>query len=588
VKELTDLAARRQAVQDGHLDAHEEQVVGGVRDPRQRVLFGAKKNVLTWRASKTCHMRWQTGSTPGDAAASFLLLVPAMEQSPHRRQGLDGLRVLVASSEAHPLIKTGGLADVAGSLPLALRELGQDARLIMPAYPRAARALRTPRVLCETRPPGATAVVRILEGSLPEHEVPVYLVDAPEHFGREGNPYTDLSGRDWGDNAERFLLFCRAVAQVAAGLPALGWRPDVLHANDWQTALAPALLRDLPERAATVFTIHNLAYQGLFDRATFDRIGLPPALWNLGGIEFHQRMSFIKGGIVFSDRVNTVSPTYAEEVRTARCGCGLDGLLRQIGPRFSGILNGIDYRDWDPATDPLIFQNFTRSSFNLKAENKLDLQREFGLTRNEGAFLLGYVGRLVEQKGVDLILGVLPRLLQDQNVQFVVQASGERPLEQALQTLATSRPRQVGVSFGYDEKRAHRIEAGCDTFLMPSRFEPCGLNQLYSLRYGTPPIVHRTGGLADTVVHAIPATLSDGTATGFLFEEPTVESLAGAVGQALALYRSDPQTWRALATTGMARDFSWEASARSYIRLYEEAQIERRHAAEAAGEAIPA
>lgn len=511
-----------------------------------------------------------------------------MERSLYRHPSLDGLRVLVASSEAHPLIKTGGLADVAASLPVALRELGQDARLILPAYPRAARQLREPKPVCEVKVPGCRTTVRILEGSLPDQDLPVYLVDAPEHFGREGSPYSDLSGRDWGDNAERFLLFCRVVAQIAQGLPAVGWRPDVLHANDWQTGLAPALLHEVPERPATVFTIHNLAYQGLFDRATFDRIGLPPALWHLGGIEFHQRMSFIKGGIVFSDRVNTVSPTYADEVRTARFGYGLEGLLRQVGSRFSGILNGIDYRDWDPSCDSHILQTYGGANFGLKTENKLDVQRAFGLTRNEGAFLLGYVGRLVEQKGVDLILNALNGLLQDPDIQFVVQASGERHLEQALQALATERPRQVGVAFGYDETRAHRIEAGCDAFLMPSRFEPCGLNQLYSLRYGTPPIVHRTGGLADTVVHATAEALADGTATGFLFDAPSVESLVSAIQQALALYRGDPEGWRGLAATGMARDFSWEASASSYVRLYEEALADRRLAVASANEAIPA
>ncbi len=279
-----------------------------------------------------------------------------METLPLVTPDADALRVLVAASEAHPLIKTGGLADVAASLPAALRALGQDARLIIPGYPRAARLLREPKPLCEVRVPGCRTTVRILEGGHPDHDLPVYLVEAPEYFSREGNPYTDLSGRDWGDNAERFLLFGRVVALVCQGLPALGWRPQVLHGNDWQTGLAPALLQDTADRPATVFTIHNLAYQGLFDRATFDRIGLPPALWSVAGLEFHQRMSFIKGGIVYSDRVNTVSPTYALEVRTPRFGCGLDGLLRQIGGRFSGILNGVDYADWDPRQMPRSFR----------------------------------------------------------------------------------------------------------------------------------------------------------------------------------------------------------------------------------------
>ena len=502
-----------------------------------------------------------------------------MEPSPtlslDAASSVEPLRILMASSEAHPLIKTGGLADVAASLPAALRDLGHDARLILPAYPLAARQLCEPKQLCDLKLPGCRTNVRILEGRHPDHDLPVYLVDAPEHFSREGNPYTDLSGRDWGDNAERFLLFSRVVALVAQGLPAIGWHPDVLHANDWQTGLAPALIRDQPGHPATVFTIHNLAYQGLFDRATFDRLGLPPSLWSLSGLEFHQRMSFNKGGIVFSDRVNTVSPTYAMEVRTARFGCGMDGLLRQIGGRFSGILNGVDYRIWNPKTDPFILQSYDRETFGLKAENKLELQREFALPRSEDAFVLGYIGRLVEQKGVDLILAILPILLQDPRIQMVIQAAGERPTEQALLAIAAAHPRQVGVLIEYDEARAHRIEAGCDSFLMPSRCEPCGLNQIYSLRYGSPPIAHRTGGLCDTVVHVTPETLAEGTATGFLFDDPRPEALLNAVQQALQLFRADPPAWRRLATTGMLQDFSWEASARQYLELYSEAMADR-------------
>lgn len=502
-----------------------------------------------------------------------------MEQSVYPSPPLDaghtGMRVLMASSEAHPLIKTGGLADVASSLPTALRQLGHDARLILPAYPSAARQLREPRTHCELRIPGCRANVRLLQGLHPDHDLPVYLVEAPEYFGREGNPYTDLSGRDWGDNAERFLLFSRAVALIAQGLPAIGWRPDVLHANDWQTGLAPALLHNQPERPAMVFTIHNLAYQGLFDRATFERIGLPSSLWSLSGLEFHQRMSFIKGGIAFADRVNTVSPTYADEVRSARFGCGLDGLLRQIGSRFSGILNGIDYQAWDPANDAMILQPYSVDSFGLKTENKLDLQREFGLPRSEDAFLLGYVGRLVDQKGIDLILELLPEVLEDPRTQIVLQGSGERRTEQALNAMAERYPRQIGVFIGYDESRAHRIEAGCDAFLMPSRFEPCGLNQLYSLRYGCPPIARRTGGLADTIVNLSPDTLAEHRASGFLFDEARAESLREAIERARQLYREQPEEWRTLATTGMSQDFSWESSAREYLRLYADIMAER-------------
>lgn len=500
-----------------------------------------------------------------------------LEMSPDQ----PGLRILMASSEAHPLIKTGGLADVASSLPAALRRLGHDARLIIPAYPRAARQLREPSTLCEIKLMEPRTTVRILRGTHSDHDLPVYLVDAPEYFCREGNPYTDLSGRDWGDNAERFLLFSRVVAIIAQGLPALGWSPEVLHGNDWQCGLAPSLMSQTTAHPATIFTIHNLAYQGLFDRATFDRIGLPPSLWSVSGIEFHQRLSFIKGGIAFSDRVNTVSPTYAEEVRTAQLGCGLDGLLRQIGSRFSGILNGIDYTDWDPATDPRIFQTYGSDTFGLKVENKLDVQQRFGLAKDEGAFLLGHVGRLVKQKGVDLILAILPDLMRDPTIQCVIQATGEREMEQALTRLADTYPGRVAVNPDYDETGAHRIEAGCDAFLMPSRFEPCGLNQLYSLRYGTPPICHRTGGLADTVVHTTPETLADGTATGFLFGQPTADALRETIWNALALYRHDRDGWRRIATRGMTQDFSWEASAQSYLQLYLDAIAEHRHRASA-------
>lgn len=486
-----------------------------------------------------------------------------------------GFDVLFASSEALPLIKTGGLADVAGSLPVALRSLGHDARLVLPAYPRALKQVRELRSVCELRLPGALSPVHLLSGFMPDRDLPVYLVDAPEHFCREGNPYTDVSGRDWGDNAERFLLFSAAVATLAMGVPALNWRPRLLHCNDWQTALAPALLRDQDERPAVVFTIHNLAYQGLFDRATFDRLKLPPALWSVAGLEFHQRLSFIKGGIVFADRVNTVSPTYADEVRTAHYGCGLDGLLRQIGGRFQGILNGIDYQIWNPATDPALIQPYAIDSVHFKAGNKLEVQRLFDLPHDENAFVLGYIGRLVEQKGVDLIVEMLPRLLEDPSIQVVLQGSGEASLELMLRRVAEAHGDRVGVYVGYDEARAHLIEGGCDAFLMPSRFEPCGLNQMYSLRYGCVPIVRRTGGLADTVSDG-----GRGPANGFLFDESSADALLAKVREAVNLWRHDQDAWRALMRAGMEQDLSWEASARAYQGYYAEAlearqQLER-------------
>jgi starch synthase len=487
----------------------------------------------------------------------------------------DSHRILLASSEAHPLVKTGGLADVAGSLPAALRELGHDARLIIPAYPGAVKRIRELKTLSEVKVAGSRSPVRVLGGRLPGSELPTYLVEAPEHFCREGNPYTDMSGRDWGDNPERFLLFCRVVARIGLGVPALDWRPQIVHGNDWQTGLIPALLHAEPQRPATVFTIHNLAYQGLFERQAFERLRLPTDLWALDGLEFHQRLSFIKGGIVFSDRVNTVSPTYAKEVKTPRFGCGLEGLLTRLVGRFSGILNGIDYAVWDPASDAHIHQPYDAESLDLKVENKLALQREFGLPRNEEAMVFAYIGRLVEQKGVDLILQILPRLLAHPNTQLVLQGAGDTAIEEALAAAAGTYPDKVGAFIGYDEGRAHRIEAGADAFLMPSRFEPCGLNQMYSLRYGTVPIVHHTGGLADTVVDASEEAILRGEATGFSFAEPDVDELWEAVHRAMRLYRERRDLWRALVLKGMGKDFSWESSARHYDALYEEALNDR-------------
>lgn len=494
-----------------------------------------------------------------------------MPQALDPHPAADGLRILFASSEAHPLIKTGGLADVAASLPAALREYGHDARLAVPAYPSASKRVRDAREMAELKVTGSKETVRVWRGRIEETGVPVYLVDAPSYFHREGNPYTDVTGRDWGDNPDRFALFCRAVVELAIGGADAEWLPQVVHCNDWQTGLVPALLAPRSERPATVFTIHNLAYQGLFDQSSFRRLKLPPELWSPQALEFHHLLSFIKGGIQFSDRVNTVSPTYANEVRTPRYGYGLDGLLRHLGPRFGGILNGMDYRVWNPATDPYIPSHYDVDRLGLKADNKRALLEEFGLPPQTEGLLFGYIGRLVEQKGVDLILGILPRLMEIPDTLLVMQGAGEPHLEQALEQAAADHPGRVSVYVGYDEGKAHRIEAGCDCFLMPSRFEPCGLNQLYSLRYGTVPIVHRTGGLADTVVDASPEHIQSGLATGFQFDDANLEGLWRAIERAIEFRRRPQAWWHRLAAAGMRQDFSWNASAVSYSGLYDEA-----------------
>jgi len=476
-------------------------------------------------------------------------------------------RILFASSEATPLIKTGGLADISGSLPAALKAMRHSIRLVLPAYPH------TLERAVKTRPIASLSIdndaITLHEGRMPDSGVTVWLVDSPKHFSRDGGPYTDDEGNDWPDNAERFTLFCRVVVEIAMGRAGLKWQPEVLHCNDWQTGLVPALLSLEQKRPATVFSIHNLAYQGLFPYTTFQQLGLPKHLWHYTALEFYGNMSMIKGGLVYADRLTTVSPTYAAEICTPGLGNGLDGLLSYRGAHLTGILNGVDYTVWDPALDPLIEANYSAEKPSAKSRNKSALQRRLGLPQAANTPLLGLVSRFVEQKGIDLLLDVVPQLLAEP-VQLVLLGSGERRLEDAARALAEKYPQQVAVSIGYDEPLAHQIEAGADLFLMPSRFEPCGLNQLYSLRYGTLPVVHRTGGLADTVVHTDEKSLAAGTATGFVFEHPTAKGLRRALQQALACYHK-PSCHKKVVKNAMQQDFSWKKSAREYLAVYRQA-----------------
>ena len=478
------------------------------------------------------------------------------------------MKILFASSEAHPLIKTGGLADVSASLPSALRSLGADIRLILPAYRPILDKLNG-----QLDPLGfitltdASAPVRLLGGILPGSEVPLILVDSPLHFDRAGDPYRATDGRDWQDNHIRFALFSRALMKIALDDAGLRWRPDIVHCNDWQTGLAPALLTLERQRPATVFTIHNLAYQGIFPANAREEIHLPPALWNHNGVEFHGRLSFIKGGLSAADRITTVSPTYAREIRTHQFGYGLEGLLTHRSHVLSGILNGIDHDEWDPSSDPHLPAHYSTDSPGGKADCKKALQAHFGLEMSADTPLVAHVGRMVGQKGVDLILEALPPLLDAGRIQFVILGNGERNLEWDVRRLAERYPSLVGAHIGYDEALAHRIEAGADIFLMPSRFEPCGLNQMYSLRYGAIPVVRRTGGLADTVFPADENRPAGDEGTGILFDAPTAEALRNALESALRLYGS-PATWGDMVRRAMSQDFSWTRSAREYLDLY--------------------
>ena len=478
------------------------------------------------------------------------------------------MRILFVSSEAYPLIKTGGLGDVAGSLPHALLDLKLDVRLIMPAYATALGQLGETKIL--TQFSEGTDTVTLREGQLPDSPLKVWLVDAPGYFDRPGNPYLDSNGQPWVDNAERFALFCRIVTRLALNQGGLNWAPDIVHCNDWQTGLVPALLELSPQRPATVFTIHNLAYQGLFPAESVQKLGLPASWWSHHVLEFHGQLSFIKGGLVFADRINTVSPSYAREIQTAEFGNGLDGLLRHRSSVLSGILNGIDTDEWNPATDPLLEYHYDTHNLSGKFSNKQALQSALGLPQKPGAPLIGLVSRLVTQKGIDIILDAIPSLVK-LPLQLVLLGSGDRALETRLTTLARQHPNKLAVSIGYDETLAHHIEAGADMYLMPSRFEPCGLNQMYSLRYGTVPIVRNVGGLADTVTDISAKTLAKGTANGFIVNTDDSLALLKTIKRALRRYRNKAQ-WQQLQTTGMQQDFSWRNSAREYLTLYRHAR----------------
>lgn len=479
-------------------------------------------------------------------------------------------RLLFVASEVYPLIKTGGLADVAGSLPEVLRQNGMDVRLLMPAYQDVLSSIATPVPVAEFELAGAR--IRILETCLPGTATITWLLDHPLFAERPGNPYHDPQGNPWPDNADRFMLLSRLAAAISTGQTPLDWRPEVLHCNDWHTGPAIALTHLNEQRPLTVFTIHSLAHMGLFDRATFDRLGLPQHFWYEGTLEFYNQFSFIKGGLVFADFITTVSPTYAREICYAPGGMGLEGLLSHRQDRLVGILNGIDHNVWNPATDPCLAQNYGVDSLELKAVNKSALLQELGLPVWEGCPLVGIVGRLVEQKGLELILQVLAEILASP-AQLVVLGTGDPRYEEGLRAMAAERPDAMALVLAYNESLAHRVEAAADIFLMPSLFEPCGLNQLYSLRYGTLPVVREVGGLADTVVDARPETLAAGTATGFVFQRAEAAELLGAVRRATGLW-SDQASWRRLQRTAMCQDFSWQRSASRYLELYRSAEMQ--------------
>lgn len=475
------------------------------------------------------------------------------------------MKLLFVASEAYPLIKTGGLADVAGCLPEILRQQGVDVRLLLPAYGDVVAGLRgAPKVVAELELAGSD--VRILETCLPGTSVRTWLLDHPMFSERPGNPYHDPQGEPWPDNADRFLLLCRAAAMISTVDTTLDWRPDVLHCNDWHTGPAIALTHLCELRPRTIFTIHSLAHMGIFDRQTFDRLKFPEHFWAEQGLEYYGQCCFMKGGLVYADHITTVSPTYAQEICYAPGGMGLEGVLTQRRDRLVGILNGIDNTVWNPATDPFLEHRYDATTLENKNLNKTALQQALGMELRSDCPLVGFVGRLAEQKGLELILSVLEEILASP-AQLVLLGTGDLGYEKRLQAIARDHPASMAVVLTYNETLAHKIEAAADIFLMPSLFEPCGLNQLYSLRYGTLPVVREVGGLADTVVDANPQTLDAGTATGFVFEAPTPAELFGTVRRAIDMWHRTAD-WQQMQLTAMSQDFSWQQSADRYLELY--------------------
>lgn len=481
------------------------------------------------------------------------------------------MNILLAASEVAPFAKTGGLADVAGALPRELHRMGHDVRIFMPLY-RSVRekdfGLCPLAELPTVEVGGGHYKGRLWQGDL--QGVPVYFLEQDDFFDRDGLYGT--SQHDYADNAERFGFFAKA---LLTALPQIGFRPDVLHLNDWQTGLVPALLRSEADAfyadTATVTTIHNLGYQGLFPEQAVASVGLDPALFNIEGLEYYGQMSFLKSGVVYADLITTVSETYCAEIQTPEMGHGFDGILRARADRLFGVLNGIDDQLWDPQQDPALPSHYSAEDLAGKAENKRQLQKALGLTVDAEVPLLAMVTRLASQKGLDLVEQAWDDLL-DRGVQLVILGSGDQDTMDRFEQLGALNPVQVAVRLGFDDRLARLIYAGSDMFLMPSHYEPCGLGQLIALRYGSVPVVRKTGGLADTVFDPQDQARQ---ANGFTFDQVSSAAMLEAIDRALALYRT-PENWLQLVRSGMRGDFSWRQSALRYVDLYQKA-VELHH-----------
>ncbi len=489
---------------------------------------------------------------------------------------MESLKICFVSSEVSPFAKTGGLADVAAALPAALKNMEQDVRLMMPKYRMINDRKYVLRDVIRLREVHVElgGKVRTASGKtafLPNTKVHVYFLFIPELFDRKGIYQDPATGKDFEDNAERFAYFSKAVVET---LKLLYWQPDIIHCNEWQTALIPYYLKtvyadeEFFQGTKTVLTLHNLAYQGIFPLDLAPQLGIEENEAQPGGaFELNGQLNLLKGGILYADAITTVSERYAQEITTAEFGFGLEGVLKQRQKDLYGILNGVDYSVWNPETDRYLASKYDAKSLDKKVENKKALCNQFKLPFQAETPLIGMVTRLVEQKGIDLVVDGIDELMK-RGIQMVILGTGEEKYQTALKAAAEKYPEQLAVHFKFDEKLAHLIEGGADMFLMPSRFEPCGLNQMYSLKYGTVPIVRETGGLADTVENVDPQT---GKGTGFTFQEFSVEAMLDAVDRALAAFQ-DKATWAKIQKAGMRKDFSWENSAKKYLKVYEKAK----------------
>ncbi|MEE2640257.1 MAG: glycogen synthase GlgA [Planctomycetota bacterium] len=495
------------------------------------------------------------------------------------------MNILFASSEIVPFAKTGGLADVSNALPRAMADMGHQMHLFLPAYRSALdggasfeeAGFKDAGILLQIPVGTRLFTGRVLTGKLPESTVPVYLITQDEFFDREG--IYGENGEDYDDNCARFVFFCRSILETAR---LLRISYDLVHCNDWQTGLLPAIVK-LEQRPVsiqydvpTVMTIHNLAYQGNFHHLEMKLTGIDWKHFNWEEMEFHGNLSLLKTGIVYADAISTVSPTYAREIQTVEHGCGLDEVLRHRASDLTGIINGVDDSEWNPANDRHLATNFDVSNWKTgKGVCKTELQQIMGLPTNPDVPVVGIIGRLAEQKGWDLIIEVMRSSLSHERVQWVILGTGEARFEKEISLMAREWPEKVGAQLTFSNELAHKIEAGADLFLMPSRYEPCGLNQLYSLKYGTVPVTRETGGLKDTVINADESAVANQRGNGFTFTEYSVEALQSALGRALITYSDHPEIWGRIVETGMQQDWSWAESARKYDQLYESLTTKR-------------